>query len=135
MSTTRSTLTASATTPTTRVRIGLGLSVLLGLANLPFLFAPTAPGDVGPPYIVIVLAAALSVVSVVLAVVAWRTGNRVAIRVVAACVIINAVTSLPAFFVDVSAGVKVAVAVTVLASVAAVVLMLSRPQRSTSILD
>lgn len=132
---TTSTAPSTATVPTTRVRIGLVLAVLIGLANLPFLFTPTQPGDAGPPYIVILLGAALSLVSIVLAVLAWRTGNRTALRVVAACVIINAVTSLPAFFVDVSAGVKIGVAVTVLLSVLSVVLVLSRPRGTAPVLD
>jgi hypothetical protein len=113
----------------TKVRVGLGLSALLGLANIPFLFAPTPDGETGPPYIVLVLSAILGVVSIVTAVIAWRSGNRTAIRVDAACVIVNAVTTLPAFFVDVDAGIKVAAAGLVLLSVVAVVLMLGRPAR------
>ena len=125
----------TATAPTARMRIGLVLAVLIGLANLPFLFTPTQPGEVGPPYIVILLGAALSVISIVLAVIAWRSGNRTALRIIAACVIVNAVTSLPAFFVDVSAEVKIGVAVTVLVSVLSVVLVLSRPRGGLPVVD
>ena len=100
---------------------------MLGIANIPFLFMPAPDGEDGPPLGVLILGAALGVLSVVTAAIALRNGNRAAIRVTAACVILNAVSSLPAFFVEVSAGVKLAVAVTVLASVACIVLLFSRP--------
>ena len=112
--------------PTRRVRNGLILSVLLGLVNLPFLFMPTPDGEDGPPYGVLVASAVLGVLSIVTAVIAWRTGDRRAIRVTAACVIINAVTTLPALFADVDPGIKVFGAIYILASIAALVLLLGR---------
>jgi hypothetical protein len=133
--TTISSSQTTSTPPSTRVRVGLVLSALLGLANIPFVFMPTGTGEEGPPFVVLLLSAVLGVVSIVAAVVAWRSGNRVAIRLNAAALIINAVTSLPAFFVDVSAGIKVAAAVTVLLTVLAVVLILSRERSSGAVLD
>lgn len=133
--TTLSSSQTTSTRPSTRVRVGLVLSALLGLANIPFVFMPTSPGEEGPPFVVLLLSAVLGLVSIVAAVVAWRSGNRVAIRLNAAALIINAVTSLPAFFVDVSAGIKVAAAVTVLLTVLAVVLILSRERSSGAVLD
>jgi hypothetical protein len=117
---------------TKRMKVGFVLAVLLGLANIPFLFSPTPDGQDGPPYAVLVLSAVLGVVSVVAAVIAWRSGSRTAIRVTAATVIINAVTTIPALFSDIDAGIKVAAAVTILASVASVVLILGRPSRPTN---
>src|SRR5690242_6163047 len=116
---------------TTRMKVGLVLAILLGLANIPFLFSPTPDGQDGPPYAVLVLSAVLGVVSVVTAVVAWRSGSRTAIRVTAATVIINAVTTIPALFADIDAGIKVAAAATILASVASVVLIFGRTARPT----
>jgi hypothetical protein len=115
-----------------RMKVGLVLAILLGLANVPFLFSPTPDGQDGPPYAVLVLSAVLGLISVVAAVIAWRSGSRTAIRVTAATVIINAVTTIPALFADVDAGIKVAGAVTILASVASVVLILGRPARAAS---
>ena len=75
----------------------------------------------------LVLSAVLGLISIAAAVVAWRSGSRNAIRVTAASVIINAITTVPALFSDIDAGIKVASAITILASVASVVLMLDRP--------
>jgi hypothetical protein len=119
-------------TVTKRMKVGLALAVLLGLANIPFLFSPTPDGQDGPPYAVLVLSAVLGAVSVVAAVIAWRSGSRTAIRVAAATVIINAVTTIPALFADIDAGIKVVSAVTILVSVAAAVLILGRPSQSAS---
>jgi hypothetical protein len=112
-----------------RVRTGLVLCILLGAANIPFLFSPTQDGDEGPPYAVLVVGALLGLVSIVGAIMFWRSGNRLANRLAAAALVINAITGLPAFFVDVSAGIKVVTAATTLLTVVAVVLMLGRPDR------
>ena len=117
---------------TKRMKAGLVLAVLLGLANIPFLFSPTPDGQDGPPYAVLVLSAVLGAVSVVAAVIAWRSGSRTAIRVAAATVIINAVTTIPALFADIDAGIKVVSAITILVSVAAAMLILGRPTDPTS---
>ena len=116
---------------TARTKVGLVLAILLGLANIPFLFSPTPDGQDGPPYAVLVLSAVLGLISVVAAVIAWRSGSRTAIRVTAGTVIVNAVTTIPALFADVDAGIKVAAAITILASVASVVLILDRPARTS----
>jgi hypothetical protein len=118
--------TAPAHRPIGRLRTGLVLAIVLGLANLPFLAMPAPDGEDGPPLGILVLGAVLGVVSIVTAVIAWRTGSRAAIRVTAACVIVNAVSALPAFFVDVEPAVKVAVSAFTLVSIVTVVLLLSR---------
>jgi hypothetical protein len=132
-----STMPATSQEPrTTReLRIGLALSAFLGLINIPFLFAPTPDGQEGPPIAVLVLSAVLGLVSVVCAVVAWRSGNRLAIRINAAALLVNALTSLPAFFVDVDAWIKVGAAASVLLTVAALVLTLRREPTPYTVTD
>lgn len=131
MNSTASLDTAVTDKPSTKFRVGLVLAILLGLANLPFLLIPTPEGEDGPPMAILVLGAVLGVVSVVAAVLAWRTGSRTAVRVTAACVIVNAIVSVPAFFVDVDPGIKVAVTVSVLLSVLCVVLLFDRSGRAS----
>lgn len=116
-----------------RVRTGLVLCILLGAANIPFLFDPTKPGHDGPPYSVLVLDAVLGVISIVAAIAFWRTGRRAANRLAAGTLIINAVTTLPAFFANVGDGIKIAAAGVVLLSLGAVVLMLGRENTARSV--
>jgi hypothetical protein len=120
---------------TTQLRAGLALSAFLGLINIPFLFAPTPDGQDAPPVAVLVLSALLGLVSVVCAIVAWRSGNRLAIRINAAALLVNALTSLPAFFVDIDAWVKVAAAVSVVLTVIALVLTLRRERAPFTVTD
>lgn len=124
--TTMQSTSARATGTSTQVRAGLALSAFIGLVNIPFAFAPTPDGQEGPPMAVLVLSAILGLVSVVCAVVAWRSGNRLAIRINAAALLINALTSVPAFFVDVDAWIKAAAAGAVLLTIVALVLTLRR---------
>lgn len=112
-----------------RVRTGLVLCILLGVSTLPSAFVPAVgTGKNGPPIPVLVLDVLLGLVAIGGAVLFWRTGNRLANRLAAGALIINAITALPAFFVDVDAWVKILVAVVVILTVAAVVLQLSRPK-------
>ena len=76
----------------------------------------------------------LGVVGLVAAIMAWR-GNSVALRVAAGAIIVITLTGLPAFFVDVPMWVKVLVGVSVLLTVAAVVLMFSGDRRSAPVTD
>jgi O-antigen/teichoic acid export membrane protein len=132
--TTMSTRTPETRT-TTQLRAGLALSAFLGIVNIPFLFAPTPDGQEGPPVAVLVLSAILGLVSVACAVVAGRSGNRLAIRVNAAALLVNALTSLPAFFVDIDAWIKVGAAVAVLLTVTALVLTLRREPTPYTVTD
>jgi hypothetical protein len=108
----------------TRQKVGLVLSGLINLSNIPGAFAPTPDGDVGPPYGILLLGSLLGVIGLVATVLAWR-GNRAALRVAAGALVINVMTALPAFFVDVPAFVKALVALSVLLTVTALVLMFS----------
>lgn len=109
-----------------KAKIGLGLAILLGLMSLPSVLAPTPEGEVGPPIAIVVVGSVLGLAAIITAVWAWRTGSRLAIRLTAASVIINAVAGLPGLFVDIPAALKVATAVATLLSVVTVVLMFSR---------
>ena len=123
----------SPTTP--RQRVGLVLAGLLSAASIPSVFFPTPDGETGPPLGILVVGSVLGLLGLVAVVVAWRTGNRVAVRVAAGTLIVNLLTSLPAFFVDVSAGIKLLAGLSVLLTVLAVTLMFSVSRRPTPILD
>jgi hypothetical protein len=132
-------MTTMSTTPisttTGPFRAGLAISALLGLLNIPFLFAPAPDGNDGPPAIVLIVSGILGLACVVCAVVAWRSGNRLAVRINAAALIINALLSLPAFFVDIAPWVKVAASVSVLLTVVALVLTLRREPTPYTVTD
>lgn len=117
-------------------KAGLVLALLLGLNDMTGPFQPPTPPDqVGPPYQILLLDAALGLVTVVGAVLAWRTARRGAVRLVAGVRIISMVTALPAFFVDVPAWLKVIVGAYVLLTVAAVAMMLTPSRRPTPVTD
>jgi len=123
------TTTDNATTGwTTKNKVGLGLAVLYAVVNIPTVFIPVDNGD-GPPFAIGLICTVLAVVATVAGVVAWRRGSRPAARLTAASLIVITLTALPAFFLDVPAGVKVVAAVGVLVMVAIVALMFSGPQR------
>ena len=84
---------------------------------------------------ILVLGSVLGVIGLVAVVIAWRSGNRAAIRVAAGALIINLLASLPAFFVDVPAGIKLLVGIGVLVTVLAVALMFSPSRQSVPVMD
>lgn len=133
--TTITTTTTTHTTPTTGVRAGLALSALIGLANLPLLAPGIDWGDETPPYGFLVLAAAIGLVSVVCAAIAWNSGNRRAIRIDAAALIVNAVMVIPGFFVNLTPFMRVLSAAFVIAPVLAVVLIMRRDRLPASVID
>lgn len=120
---------------TTRQKVGLVLAGLLSAANIPSVFFPTPEGETGPPLAILVVGTILGVIGLVAVIIAWRSGNRAAIRVAAGALIINLLTSLPAFFVDVPAGIKLLVGVGVLLTVLAVALMFSPSRQPVPVLD
>jgi hypothetical protein len=133
--TTISTTTTTHATPTTGVRVGLALSALIGLANLPMLAPGIDWGDETPAYGLLVLAAAIGLVSVVCAAIAWNSGNRRAIRLDAAALIVNALMVIPGFFVNLTPLMRVVSAAFVIAPVLAVVLIMRRDQVPASVID
>jgi len=134
---TMSTITAqpSQLTPNTTVQTGLALSAIIGLGNLPFLFLDIDWGAEEPPFAILLLAAAIGMVSVVCAVMAWNTGNRRLIRLNAAALILNAVMVVPGLFVDTTATIRVITAVIIVSTVAAVVLMMRRSDTPSRVVD
>lgn len=118
---------------TTRQKTGLALAGLLSVGNIASVFQPTPDGQVGPPLVVLVLGAVVGAIGLAAVVLAWRNGNRVALRVAAGTLILTTLTALPAFFVDVPAGIKLLVAVTVVVTVAAIVLMFSSARRPVTV--
>ena len=128
-------MAGSAGSPTTSVRVGLALSALVGLANLPLLLPGIDWGEEAPPYGFLVLAAAIGLVSVVCAAVAWNSGNRRAIRIDAAALIVNALMVIPGFFVDLTPLMTVVSAVFVSAPVVAVVLIMRREPAPAPVID
>jgi lysylphosphatidylglycerol synthetase-like protein (DUF2156 family) len=133
-------MTMTAATPvrsrmSTKQKVGLVLCFLNSLASLPsFLEGDPAPGENGPPEAVLVLATVLGVIGCIATVLAWR-GSGLALRIAAGTIIINTLTSLPAFFVDVSTGIKVLVACGVVLCVVTIVLMFSGHRRTSPVTD
>lgn len=110
----------------TRNKVGFALAILISVPNLVGPLFPTPEGEVGPPMLVLALGTVLGVITIGAVALAWVRGNRPAIRVAAAALIVGAVTALPAFFApDVPAGLRVIAAVSVLLSITAVALMLT----------
>ena len=109
--------------PTLRTKIGLAIAVLLALADVVSAFMPTPDGEDGPPYAVLLLCGVLGVLTLALVRPAWR-GNRTAARVAVGARVLSALTSVPAFFVDVPAGILVAVAASLALTAACAVLIL-----------
>lgn len=118
-----------------RQRVGLALAALLSIGNVPSVLTPTPDGEVGPPILVLWLGTVLGVVGLVAVVIAWRSGNRAALRVAAGALIVTALTALPALFVDINATLKLLAAVSVVLTVVAIVLMFSPDQRTVSVDD
>jgi hypothetical protein len=103
-------------------------------ACLPSVLFQTPEGEEGPPLAILAIGSVLGVIGLVAAILAWR-GNRVALRVAAGAIILVTLTALPAFFVDVPMAIKALVAVSVLLTVAAVVLMFSGERRPAAVAD
>jgi hypothetical protein len=122
-------------TTSKRQKAGLLLAGIYSAGNIPSALLPAPDGEVGPPIGILIVDSVLGLVGLVAVIVTWRTGNRAALRAAAGAIIIITLTALPAFFVDVPAGIKLLVGVSVLLMIAAVVLMFSPGRRSTPVLD
>ena len=106
-------------------KIGLGLAGLLALSDIAGAGMPTPDGEEGPPLAVLVLGGILGVLTLVCLVPAFRRRSRGAIRVIAGARILSAISALPAFFVDIPTGAKVATAVIVVLTVAVVAMIIN----------
>jgi hypothetical protein len=119
----------------TKNKVGLVIAGLLGLADIPAVLMPTPEGDVGPPFGILILGTICGVITVVAVIIGWTKANRGAIRVAAGARIVSMITALPAFFVDVPAGIKILVTVAVVLTVISVVLMLSPARQASTVTD
>ncbi len=117
----------------TKNKVGLGLAIFYSITNIPSFLFSAGDGEVGPPLAVMILSSVLAVVATVAGVIAWRNGSRPAARLTAASIIVITLTSVPAFFVDVPAGVKAICAVGVVLTVVIVVLMFSTSKRQAEV--
>ena len=81
------------------------------------------------------LAAAVGMVSVVCAVIAWSSGNRRALRINAAALIFNALMVLPGLFGHTPAFIVVASSLFVVTTVVAVVLTMRRSGEPRPVVD
>ncbi|GAA5107062.1 hypothetical protein GCM10023339_04660 [Alloalcanivorax gelatiniphagus] len=131
MTTTAPAATSTPTAWSTKNKVGLGIAIFYAVTNLPSAFVPMGTsGDDGPPTAILWVCTVLSAVALVAGIMAWRTGSRPAARLTAASLIVVTLTSLPAFFVDVPAGLKVLVAAGVVVTVVFTVLIFSPARRS-----
>ena len=122
-------------TTSKRQKVGLLLAGGYSALNILSVLFPTPDGQDGPPIGILIIDAVLGLAGLVAVIITWRTGNRAALRAAAGAIIIITLTALPAFFVDVPAGIKLLVGVFVLLTISAVVLMFSPGRRSTPVLD
>jgi hypothetical protein len=118
----------------TRQKVGLVLAALINLTAIPSVLFPTSDGDEGPPMAVLVVTTLLGVIGLVAVVLAWRR-NKLALRVAAASLIVQALLAIPAFFADIDAGIKLAAGVSVLVTIIALVLMFSPSRRPAAVVN
>lgn len=119
----------------TRNKVGLAVAGLLCLGNVPSVLEPSPDGDVGPPLVILLADTVVGIVGLLAVVIAWRTGNRTAVRVAAVCLVVALVTGLPALFVDVPAAIKILVAAFTVVTLATLVLMFSGDRRRAPVVD
>lgn len=97
----------SSTTWSTANKIGLALQFVFGLLNLPTAFIPpdamtSTPGAaemVGPPTWILWADTLLSVVLIIAAIAAWRSGNRTHALLASASNVLISLSAVPAYFV------------------------------------
>ncbi len=121
--------------PATPVRVGLALSIVIGLSQLIFLHPDIDWGDDDPGVGLILVGVAIGMVSVVCALLAWKSGDRRLIRIDVAALIVLGLSIVPGLFVDTTAFIRLATAVTIVAIVVAVVLLMRRPRVSARVTD
>lgn len=130
MTTTAAPSTATTTTWSRRNKVGFGLALVYAVGNLPSALLPTGTGDeAGPPLAILWVDTVFSAIALVACIVAWRSGSRAAARLAVGSLVVVTLTALPAFFVDVPAGIKILVAASVLWTLAFTVLILSPAKR------
>jgi hypothetical protein len=126
-------MSSAPSSPATRVRVGLVLAAVLGVGDVISAFFPTPDGQVGPPLAIVLLGGVLGLATLAAVVVAWRTGRRGALRVIAATRVLSAISALPAFFVDIPPAIKLLAAIAVVLTVVCVVLVLAPARRAAAV--
>jgi hypothetical protein len=117
-------------------KAGLVLALLLGLLDMASPWGPEPEGaEAGPPAAILWLDAVLGLLTVIFVVIAWRTGRRSAVRIAAGARIISMITALPAFFVDVPAGLQALVGVFGVLTLACVAMMLAPSRHPVAVTD
>ena len=115
----------------TKNKIGIGLAVLLALADvLGVLAIPAlaASGEPGPPPEVMIACGVLGVITLAAVFPTVRAASRTGARIVCASRILSALTSIPAFFVpDVPAELVLFAAAGIVLTLVCVFLVLARP--------
>lgn len=127
--------TSTNVAPSSQVRAGLALSAIVGGSQLFFLYPDIDWGDADPGVPAIALGAAIGLVSVVCAILAWNSGNRRLIRINAAALIVGGLLIVPGLFVDTTAFIKLSTAVLLVGTVAAVVLLMRRQHVPAPVVD
>ena len=118
--------TSTDSVPATPVRAGLALSAVIGLSQLIYLHPDIDWGADDPGVGLILVGVAIGMVSVVCSLLAWKSGNRLLIRINVAALIVLGLSIVPGLFVDTTAFIRLATAVTIVAIVVAVVLLMRR---------
>ncbi|MGV9713768.1 hypothetical protein ACWDTI_24275 [Gordonia sp. NPDC003424] len=115
--------------PLTRnTRIGFVLAILAALPNL--VVIPTPDGEPGPPLGVSIGVAVVAAITIVAAIMGWRTHRTWAIRLAVGGSALLVLANVPAFFVaGIPVGWQVACGLLLIVGVAAIILMLYRPTR------
>lgn len=111
-------------------KVGLALTILLSIGNIASALGPSPDVETGPPLGILLAGSILGLIGTVAGILAWVKNNRAAARLAAITIVLCSISALPAFFVDVPAGIKALVAAMVLVTVTALVLTFSGP-RST----
>ncbi len=106
-------------------KLGLALTILLSIGNIASALGPSPDGETGPPLGILLAGSILGLIGTIAGVLAWVKKSRAAARLAAITIVLCSISALPAFFVDVPAGVKALVAAMVLLTVTAVVLTFS----------
>ena len=115
----------------TKNKVGLGLAIFYAVTNIPSAFVPPPTGDeAGPPMAILVVCSVLGGRRPRRRRRRLAQGSRPAARLAAASLVVVTLTSLPAFFVDVPAGIKILVAAGVVITVVFIVLIFSPAKRS-----
>jgi hypothetical protein len=117
-------------------KTGLIIALVLGVLDLTSPFGSSdQSAQNGPPMAILLIDAVLGLITVVAAIIAWRTGRAGVIRIVAGARVISMITALPAFFVDVPAGVQALVGAFVVVTIVCVTLMLAPSRQPVPVVD